>query len=459
LEDEFEGDLVGKIRKSLQKRDLGTPSRFLYDLQAPYALVSFMKDHLELEDDDLVPGGRYHNLQDFFQFPKPRAHRELEREELTPLPHPTLRHATSILEAVAERDRIIHFPYQSFDYVVRFLREAAGDPGTRKIWITLYRVAKDSDVVKALIEAAEIGVDVTAFVEVKARFDEARNLLWAGEMEEAGVRVFYSKPGIKVHSKIALVTREEEGGLKDYAFLGTGNFNEATARVYADHALLTADTRLTKDLDLVFRSLWEEIDEPQCEHLLVAPHQLRSRLTDLVSAEVANAGAGNIAGMALKMNSLEDPGMIDLLYEASQAGVRINLIIRGICCMKPGLPGLGECVKARSIVDRFLEHARIFRFVNGGAPRLFLASADLMKRNLNRRVEVAFPIYDPDVRAELEHFLHLQLSDNAKARVLDTDQVNNYVGRRVGEPRVEAQEGFYHWLEEKLVETGHPSGD
>ncbi|MGD2120405.1 MAG: polyphosphate kinase 1 [Gemmatimonadota bacterium] len=452
LEDEFEGDLVSKIRKSLEKRDLGTPSRFLYDLQAPYALVSFMKEHLDLDDDDLVPGGRYHNLQDFFQFPKPRALQELEREPLPPLPHPTLQNADSILEAVAERDRILHFPYQSFDYVVRFLQEAARDPGTRKIWITLYRVAKHSAVVRALIDAARNGVEVTAFVEVKARFDEARNLQWAGEMEEAGVRIFYSKPGIKVHSKIALITRAEEEGLKDYAFLGTGNFNEVTARVYADHALLTADTRLTRDLDQVFRFLWEEIDEPDCQHLLVAPTQLRSRLTELISAEAANAGNGSIAGMAIKMNSLEDPGMIDLLYDASRAGVRINLIIRGICCMRPGLSGWGENIRARSIVDRFLEHARIFRFVNGGSPLLFLSSADMMKRNLNRRVEVAFPIFDPQVRGELEHFLHLQLSDNAKARVLDPDQVNNYVGRRVGEPRVEAQEGFYHWLEEQLEE-------
>ncbi len=450
LEDEFEGDLVAKIRKSLEKRDLGTPSRFLYDLQAPYALVSFMKDHLALDDDDLVPGGRYHHLQDFFQFPKPRGHEELVRRPLAPLAHPELRSAPSILDAVAERDRVLHFPYQSFDHVVRFFREAARDPRTRKIWITLYRVAEDSEVLQALIEAARNGVEVTAFVEVKARFDEARNLKWAGEMEEAGVRIFYSKPGIKVHSKIALITREEGAGLKDFAFLGTGNFNESTARVYADHALLTADSRLTRDLDQVFRFLWEEIEEPVFEHLLVAPFHLRSSLRDLISAEISNARAGKIAGMALKMNSIEDFEMIDLLYKASRAGVRINLVVRGICCMRPELPGWGENIRARSILDRFLEHARIFRFVNGGSPLLYLSSADLMKRNLDRRVEVAFPVYDPEVRGELEHFLHLQLSDNAKARVLDPDQVNNYVGRRVGEPRVEAQGGFYRWLEERL---------
>jgi polyphosphate kinase len=269
-------------------------------------------------------------------------------------------------------------------------------------------------------------------------------------MEEAGVRTFYSKPGIKVHAKLALVTRQEDGDDRHYAYLGTGNFNEATARVYADHSLLTADPRLTKDTEQVFRFLWEEIGSPDCQHLLVAPGGLREGLAGLIRQETRNAQEGIIAGMALKMNSLEDTDMIDLLYEASQAGVRTNLIVRGICCARTGLPGLSENVKGRSIVDRFLEHARIFRFVNAGSPVLFLSSADLMKRNLNRRIEVAFPILDEGAREELEHCLHLQLSDNTKARVLDPDQVNNYVGRRVGEPRVEAQEGFYRWLEENL---------
>jgi len=458
LEDEFEGDLVGKIRKSLAKRDTGLPSRFLYDLQAPYALISFMKEHLDLEDDDLVPGGRYHNLQDFFKFPKPQQHAQLVRKPLEPLSHPDLRKVTSVLDAVFERDRIVHFPYQSFDYVLRFFDEAAQDPRVSRIWITLYRVAKDSCVVRALMEAARRGVEVTAFVEVKARFDEARNLKWAAEMEEAGVRTFYSKPGIKVHSKIALVTRQEEGGDRLFAYLGTGNFNESTSHIYADHGLLTADPRLTNDVEQVFRFLWEEIEEPVCHHLLVAPGTLRKGLSHLIQQETRNAQAGTVAGMALKMNSLEDIGMIDLIYEASQAGVRANLIIRGICCARPGLPGLGENVKGRSIIDRFLEHARIYRFANGGSTILILSSADLMKRNLDRRVEVAFPIYDDRVREELEQCLHLQLSDNTKARVLDSDQENNYVGRKVGEPRVEAQEGFHQWLAENLFRSLESEG-
>jgi polyphosphate kinase len=455
LEDEFEGNLVKKIRKSLEKRETGFPSRFLYDLQAPYALVAFMKEYLALEDEDLVPGGRYHSLQDLFHFPRPRRRAEgLVREPLEPLPHPELRRAGSVLEAATEKDHILHFPYQSFDYVVRFLEEAAEDPAVDAIWITLYRVAENSAVVKALMEAARRGARVVAFVEVKARFDEARNLDWAEEMARAGVHTVYSMPGIKVHAKLALVSRREEDGRRLLAYLGTGNFNENTARVYADHGLLTADPRLTEEVHEVFRYLQEEIDEPNCRHLMVAPFHLRSRLARLVCAEVEAAREGDFSGLVLKTNSLEDEGMIDLLYRAAEGGVMTQLVIRGICRMRPGLPRWGENVTGRSIVDRFLEHARIFRFVNRARPLLFLSSADLMKRNLDERVEVAFPVYDPGVKGELEHFLHLQLSDNTKARVLDREQENHYVGRRAGEPRVEAQESFYRWLQERLDSEG-----
>ncbi len=450
LEDEFEGTLVQRIKKSLKKRETGLPSRFLYDLQAPYALVSFMKTHLGLEDEDLVPGGRYHNLQALFDFPKPRNTEGLLRPPLDPLSHPTLHDAPSMLDAVAKKDRILHFPYQSYDYVLRFLEEAAEDEAVDEMAITLYRVAEDSRVVKTLIRAARRGKNVTAFVEVKARFDEARNLEWAREMEEAGVRTLYSMPDIKVHAKLVLVKRKEGGGQVGYAYLGTGNFNEKTARVYADHGLLTADPRLTRDVEEVFRYLRDEVEEPRFQELLVAPFHLREGSAGLVRREMENAARGIPSGMVLKMNSLEDIGMIDLLYEANEAGVHTNLVVRGICRMRPGLTGLSEGIRARSIVDRFLEHARVFRFVNGGDAELYLSSADWMKRNLDRRIEVAFPVYDPDAREEMEHLLHLQLADNTKARVLGAEQENHYVGRRAGEPRVEAQLGFYEWLEGRL---------
>ena len=449
LEDEFEGDLVQKIRKSLKKRETGLPARFLYDLQAPYALISFLKDHLGLEDEDLVPGGRYHNLQDLVDFPRPREAGALVRESLPPLPHPSLSPAESIFSVMAEKDQILHFPYHSFQPVIRFLEEAARDPEVREIWVTLYRVAQDSEVIKALIRAAKNGVRVMAFVEVKARFDEARNLKWAQEMAEAGVHTLYSMPGIKVHAKLALVSRGEGAERERFAYLGTGNFNEKTAQLYCDHGLLTCDPRLTEDVEEVFRFLWQEVEEPACDHLLVAPFSLREGLTDLIQNEISAAQRREPAGLVLKMNSLEDRKMMEWLLQAGAARVPTNLIIRGICRLPLGPQGRMGPLKARSIVDRYLEHARIFRFVNRGQPVVLLSSADLMKRNLDRRVEVAFPIFDPDIREELDQFLHFQLSDNTKARVLDASLSNLYVGRRVGEPRIEAQAAFREWLEKK----------
>jgi polyphosphate kinase len=269
-------------------------------------------------------------------------------------------------------------------------------------------------------------------------------------MAEAGVHTVYSMPNLKVHAKLALVSKKGVEGHRYYAYLGTGNFNENTARVYCDHGLLTTDPRLTHEVAEVFRFLLEEVEAPSCEHILVAPHSLRQAMTGLIRGEADRARSGQPAGMVLKMNSLADEEIIDEIFDAGAAGVHTNLVVRGIFRMRLGAyPGLGS-LRARSIVDRFLEHARIYRFVNGGTPRLFLSSADFMKRNFDHRVEVAFPVYDPEIREELEELLHLQLADNTKARVLEGNQENNYVGRRVGEPRVEAQEAFYHWLEGRL---------
>lgn len=450
LEEEFEGDLIQRIRKSLKKRETGLPSRFLYDLQAPYALVAFLRNHLGLEDEDLFPGGRYHNLRDLFQFPEPKETEGLRRPPLPPLPHPDLAKTPSFFETVGNKDRILHYPYQSVEYVLRFLEEAARDPSVDRIWITLYRVAKDSRVVRALIDAAKRGAKVMAFVEVKARFDEARNLDWAQAMARAGVKILYDLPGLKVHAKLALVSRIEGGTPRLYAYLATGNFNEKTAVVYCDHGLLTANERLTRDVKEVFRYLEGEVEEPRCAHLLVAPFTLRKGLTDLLAAEAQAARERAPSGVVLKMNSLADEELMLALREMGRAGVPGSLIVRGICRLPLEEQLETKSLRGRSILDRFLEHARIYRFVNRGNSLLFLSSADLMKRNLDHRVEVAFPILDPDVREELEHSLHLQLSDNTKARMLDRSQENHYVGRRAGEPRVEAQAGFYSWLEERL---------
>ncbi len=423
LDDEFSGDLVAKIRKSLGKRETGVPARFLFDMQAPFALVSNLRDVLALEDEDLVSGGRYHNMSDLFSFPD-FGRKDLQYPEFVPGPHPTLGDAESILDACREQDHLLHYPYQAFDPVIRFLREAATDPTVEEVWISLYRVSRDSSVAKSLILAAQNGKRVTAFVEVKARFDEESNLLWADRMAEAGVRVLFSKPGIKVHTKLALVARADERKDRFIAYLATGNFNEKTAKIYTDLGLFTSDVRLTEEVRRVFALLAEEQETQAFEHLLVAPAGLRAGFEHLIDEEIAEANAGRPASMILKMNSLEDPTMIEHLYQASAAGVQIELIVRGICCLRPGVPGLSENITARSIVGRFLEHPRVYLFHAAGEQKLFVASADLMTRNLDRRVEVAFPIYDPDVKREIVAMLELQLADTKGARVLDEDQQN-----------------------------------
>ena len=448
LEDEFEGGLVENIRKAIKRRDKGIPSRFLFDLRMPHGLLLRLQEELDLEDEDLVGGGRYHNLSDLWTLPRPDDP-ALSYLPMPPLPHPELHEAESLLDAIRERDRLLHFPYQQYDTVVRFFEEAASDSAVEEVAATLYRVAKDSAVVQALIRAAEAGKKATAFVEVKARFDEENNLEWAERMEEAGVKVGYSMPGLKVHSKLALVARREDGELRDYVYLGTGNFNEKTARIYADLALLTADVRLTTEARKVFEFLAGEIANPSFEHLMVAPFTLRSGITALIEREIEHAKAGRGGAIFLKLNALEDEEIIGKVYEASQAGVEIRMVVRGIFRAVTGVEGWSENIEARSIVDRFLEHARVFHFANGGDEVLYLASADWMKRNLSRRIEVAFPIYDEALREEIKHILDLQWADDTKARILDADQSNAYY-RPSEPPGSRAQFDTYRWLAERV---------
>jgi polyphosphate kinase len=434
LEDEFSVDLVDAIRKAVVKRAAGVPSRFLYDPDLPHAALARLQERLGLEAEDLVAGGRYHNLHDLFGFPR------FELDGLgaeQPAPVPELDNAESILAAVAERDRLLHFPYQSYAPVVRFLSEASEDAAVEEIWITLYRIAKESAVVNALAHAARTGKRVTAFIELKARFDEETNLDCGALLEGAGARVLYSRPGLKVHAKLALIHRREGGEQQAYAFLGTGNFNEHTARIYADHALLTTDPRLTRDVRAVFAFLAGETATPNIEHLLVAPFTLRKQLRRMVKDEIAAAEAGRASGITLKLNSLEDTKAIRWLYDASAAGVPIQLIVRGICRLIPNVPNQSDNISVRSIVDRFLEHARIYRFHAGGEDRFYLASADWMTRNLDRRVEVTFPVFDPALKRELAEILDLQLADNVKARRIDAEMSNEYI--RDGWPPVRAQ--------------------
>ncbi|MCB0718379.1 MAG: polyphosphate kinase 1 [Bacteroidetes bacterium] len=426
VEDEFSGNLVEMIRASLDKRHMGPPTRFLYDAAMPHTLVERLRTSFALEEEDLVAGGRYHNFNDFFQFPDFGIEGLLFPPVVRSTPE-AFSGGVPVIEIIATRDVMLHYPYDSFDPVVRFFRESASDPLVEEIYITLYRVASTSKILGALIDAAREGKQVTAFVEVKARFDEARNLQWAAEMERAGVRVLYSMPGIKVHSKLALVVRREDGRKRRYAYLSTGNFNEQTATLYADHGLFTADREITSDVQKVFRYLVDRKSAGEFKRLLVAPDHLRKRLIRLIDREIAHARKGRPSGLTLKMNSLEDDRMIARLCKASAAGVPVRLVVRGICRLVPGVEGQSDTVTAVSIVDRYLEHARVFVFENGGDREVYLSSADWMKRNLNRRVEAVFPVLDAQLADDLVELLGLQLRDNVTARVIDAAGTNRYV--------------------------------
>ncbi|MEN7546681.1 polyphosphate kinase 1 [Rapidithrix thailandica] len=447
IEDEFSGDLVEKIRKNLNKRSVGLPSRFLFDQNIPASLLQFLIHKLQLEEDEVINGGKYHNFNDFFKLPNPIAP-QLENPPWPALEHPALGPYNQLFDAIDEQDFLLHFPYQSYDYVLRFFNEAAIDPFVQEIMVTVYRIAANSFIANALISAAKNGKKVTVFVEVKARFDEANNLKWAEEMEKQGVKIIYSIPGLKVHAKVALITRHKGSQKKSYAFLGTGNFNEITAQIYADHGLMTSNQHLTQELRQVFRFLHSPKEKPVFQYLMVAQINMLEGYLALIDREIANAKAGKKAGIILKLNGLEDKVMIDKLYEANNAGVKIDLIIRGICCLVPGIEGQSERITVTRIVDRYLEHARVLLFYNKGQWDTYLSSADWMHRNLFKRIEVGFPIFNTELKKELQTIIDYQLSDNTKSRVMDS-ALNNCPKAKKGE-EIRAQWATYQLLKSKL---------
>jgi len=448
LGDEFSGDLISKIRKSLKKREKGVPSRLLYQESMPKSFLKIIRKALSLSKEDLVPGAKYHNFSDFFSFPNP-GKADLEFEPFPALSDLSLDKEKSIFKAIQNKDIVLHFPYQSYDYVTKFLSEAAEDKAVKSIKITLYRMADNSEIADALIKAAKNGKEVITFVEVKARFDEASNLGYAKKFEKAGVNVLYSIPDLKVHSKIFVIKRTEGEQDINYAYLGTGNFNEKSARIYCDHGLFTMDPRLTDEVDKVFQSLEQKKLDVVYNHLLVAPYSLRKGLNKLIGQEMENASKGKKAYMILKMNSLEDTKMIKKLYKASQAGVKIKIILRGICCLIPGVSGLSENIKVNSILDRYLEHARIYIFCNEGKEKMYIASADLMKRNLDRRVEIAFPIYDKSVYKEIRTIIKLQLNDNTKRRKINKIQNNPYSKSKAAK-KIRSQFDTFKFIKQKV---------
>jgi polyphosphate kinase len=441
------GDLVEKIRKKVNKRKIGALSRCVYDRAMPDDFLQFICEAFNIQSDDLVASGRYLNLKDLASLPNPFGN-ELVQKIPEPLHIPQLDGTGSIFKAVRKHDVLLAFPYQSFDYLVRFLMEAATDPKVGEIKITQYRVAENSTVINALMNAAKNGKKVTVFVELKARFDEENNMSTAKKMEECGVRILYSLPGLKVHAKVAVVTgRECDADALEHSFacLSTGNFNETTATIYSDMALLTSDASIVSDVCQLFDLLEGKVTTPVFNNILVSQFNMVPQLTTMIRRECEHVKAGRTGHIVLKMNGLHDQNMIDELYKASECGVKIDLLVRGICCLIPNQPYSAN-IRVVRIVDMFLEHARLWYFWNDGEEEVFLASADWMRRNLNRRIESACPIRDKDIRQKIIDILKIQLQDNVKACLIDENLNNNFI--RNDKPPVRAQMAIYNYFKD-----------
>ncbi len=447
IEDEFSGNLMEKIKAALPKRDTGQATRILIDPEMPEVFQKILKQVLDVSHIDVIIGGRYHNFKDFMSFPNPTK-KNLSAEKLPPLPHPVLKDCDSIFKAIEKKDHLLHFPYQRFDPVIQLMEEAATDPSVTTIKMTIYRTASESALNKAITLAAKNGKDVTIFMEVKARFDEDNNLKWGAIFKKHGVKVIYSYPDIKVHSKILYIEKEIDGKERRYAYIGTGNFNENTATLYTDFGLMTAHKKITKDIKKVFMVLERKMIVPKTKEVIVSPFSSRLRFIEMVEREIALVNAGKKGSITLKMNSLEDKGMIKELYKASNAGVKIELLIRGMCSLVPGIKGQSENIHITSIVDRFLEHGRIYIFGNDGNTEVFIGSADWMTRNLTHRIEVITPVLDEDHKKIVLDVINIELEDNVKARIIDADQKNEYV--RNSKKEVRSQLAIYRYFESMI---------
>ena len=438
-------DLVAQLKKKVKKRKIGDVCRFVYDRGMPHDFLDFLVDAFHIQRDELVPGDKHLNLEDLRHLPNPnKSLHSLEKPK--PMKLTILDEKESIFNYVAKKDLLLYYPYHSFEHFIHFLYEAVHNPETREIMVTQYRVAENSAVINTLIAAAQNGKKVTVFVELKARFDEENNLATAEMMKAAGINILFSLPGLKVHAKVALVLRRDRQGhkLPSYAYISTGNFNEKTATLYADSGLFTCNPILVNDLHNLFRT-FQGKENPVFHRLLVARFNLIPELNRLIDHEIELAKSGKQGRIILKMNALQDPAMIDRLYEASQAGVRIDLIVRGICCLIPGRK-YSRNIRVTRIVDTFLEHARVWYFGNGGKPKLFLGSPDWMRRNLYRRIEAVTPILDPDLKRELSDMLSIQLSDKRKACFVDDHLRNRWKSARPQKEKVRAQYTFYEYL-------------
>ncbi|MFT4771167.1 MAG: polyphosphate kinase [Cryomorphaceae bacterium] len=449
FDDDVSKGFYEKMKKSLKQRKKGQPVRFLYDSEMPIDLLKYLCNELDIDsDDNIIPGGRYHNSKDFMKFPNVGGS-ELEWENLDASDHYLLTKENSILSAVQNNDILLHYPYQHFRGFVHFLREAAIHPDVKEIKISLYRVANRSRVVNALVSAAKNGKQVTAMVELRARFDEEANLEWSRKLQDAGVKVIFGISDMKVHCKLAVVTQVVKGKESHQAVIATGNFNENTAKIYTDMALFTSHEEICEEALKVFAFIEKPYLNFRFKHLLVAPAAMRTKYIRMLNREIQFANNGNEAYAFIKVNSLVDETLIRKLYQASRAGVKIRLLVRGICSLMPGIPGLSENIEIHSIIGRYLEHTRVFIFGNGGTEDIYISSADWMERNLDYRVEVSVAIYDPTIRREIRDMMELQWSDNVKARILKGAQPNDYVKREKGDNRVRSQMAMYDLIEEQ----------
>ncbi|WP_226572303.1 polyphosphate kinase 1 [Mangrovibacter yixingensis] len=442
---EMESSLLELMSSSLKQRLTAEPVRFVYQRDMPAEMVELLREKLSISRyDSIIPGGRYHNFKDFIGFPN------IGKPNLLNKPLPRLRHLwfdkfRNGFDAIRERDVLLYYPYHTFEHVLELFRQASFDPNVLAIKINIYRVAKDSRLIDSMIHAAHNGKKVTVVVELQARFDEEANIHWAKRLTEAGVHVIFSAPGLKIHSKLFLISRREGDEVVRYAHIGTGNFNEKTARLYTDYALLTADQRITNEVRRVFNFIENPYRPVNFEHLIVSPQNSRNMLYKLVDQEIANAQQGIPAAITLKINNLVDKGLVDRLYAASSAGVKVSLLIRGMCSLIPDLEGISENIRVISIVDRYLEHDRVYIFENGGDKKVYLSSADWMTRNIDYRIEVAVALLDPVLKQRVLDIIEILFSDTVKARFIDKELSNRYVPRG-NRRKVQAQLAIYDYL-------------
>ena len=449
IDSDLSKSMLEKISTSVKDRRIGEPVRFIYDQEIEDDTLHFFLEKMKIvASDSIIPGGRYHNRRDYMDFPNLGRYDLLYKQNV-PLPIPGLSLDGSLLQKISKKDYLLNAPYQSFSYLTRFLREAALDPKVTTIKITLYRLAKNSQIISSLINAAKNGKKVTVQIELQARFDEASNISYAEQMQTEGIELIFGIKGLKVHSKICVIERTEKGKTKRYGFISTGNFNESTAKVYTDVTLLTSHQQILKDISKIFEFFDINYRVHRYKHLIVSPHYTRSRFYKLIDREILHALAGRKTYIKLKMNSLSDYPMIDKLYEASKAGVKIQLEVRGICSLIPGIKGLSENIEAISIVDNYLEHSRIYIFGNAGQPDVFISSADFMRRNLDGRVEVTCPIYDQDIKNELIDNFDLGWKGNVKARY-HSHLLDNKYRESDGQPVFRAQLETYKYYQNKV---------